>query len=311
MNAMKRLLPFSVAAALTLGACSDVPTTSDETPRPDFILNGAPDAGEHPYVAFVLFYDAVTPGWFRCSGSLLDATTVLTAGHCTYEVGLEGVVPGEAGEPGYGSGGNDIWVTFDEQVNLAGFPSRGTLSERAFYEARRDYLNNPSPTPTRSIFIRGTSLPHPDFDGFPGTNFPNTTDIGVIELSAAAPVTDFAELPEENALLELEKHQIFDIVGYGLQDAKPVVGPLIRTKGQAMLGKLEGPFAAGVNLPLSNNNGTPHRGGICSGDSGGPVLLGDVVYGVHSFGRIGCKGAGYSYRTDIEQVLDFVLAHVE
>ena len=36
---------------------------------------------EHPYVGFMIFYDPTEPGWFSCTGSLLDADTFLTAGH--------------------------------------------------------------------------------------------------------------------------------------------------------------------------------------------------------------------------------------
>jgi hypothetical protein len=45
------------------------------------ITYGEPDAGEHPYVGFMIFFDPNEPGWFSCSGTLLDANTFLTAGH--------------------------------------------------------------------------------------------------------------------------------------------------------------------------------------------------------------------------------------
>jgi len=55
------------------------------------ITNGQPDNGAHPYVGQLLFYvpDAQDsrfddPGaWYNCSGTLVSATVVLTAGHCT------------------------------------------------------------------------------------------------------------------------------------------------------------------------------------------------------------------------------------
>ena len=40
------------------------------------IVNGAPDAGQHPYVAFI-YSDAES-----CSGSAISPTIVLTAAHC-------------------------------------------------------------------------------------------------------------------------------------------------------------------------------------------------------------------------------------
>ena len=42
------------------------------------ITYGQPDAGEHPYVGFMIFFDPSEPGWFSCSGTLLDANTFLT-----------------------------------------------------------------------------------------------------------------------------------------------------------------------------------------------------------------------------------------
>src|SRR5215218_9850934 len=42
------------------------------------ITYGEPDAGEHPYVGFMIFFDPTAPGWFSCSGTLLDADLFLT-----------------------------------------------------------------------------------------------------------------------------------------------------------------------------------------------------------------------------------------
>ena len=54
------------------------------------ITYGEPDQGEHPYVGWIIFYDGFVEGWFSCSGTLLDATTFLTAGHCVYDIGTNG-----------------------------------------------------------------------------------------------------------------------------------------------------------------------------------------------------------------------------
>ena len=80
------------------------------------ITYGQPDAGEHPYVGFMIFFSPADPGWFSCSGTLLDAGTFLTAAHCTYGIGTKGQV-----SPGT-SGGTDVWVTFQEQEVLKGWP---------------------------------------------------------------------------------------------------------------------------------------------------------------------------------------------
>jgi len=106
------------------------------------ITYGEPDAGEHPYVGFMIFFDPNEPGWFSCSGTLLDANTFLTAGHCTFGIGTEGeVVLGPDGEP-LTSGGTDVWVTFDDTEVLAGWPARADYpTEEALYDARSAWLD--------------------------------------------------------------------------------------------------------------------------------------------------------------------------
>src|SRR6185503_24098 len=95
------------------------------------VTYGELDAGEHPYVGFMIFFDPSEPGWFSCSGTLLDADTFLTAGHCTFPVGTEGEVT-----TGH-SGGTDVWVTFDDSEVLAGWPARADYpDEQSLYEAR-------------------------------------------------------------------------------------------------------------------------------------------------------------------------------
>ena len=93
------------------------------------ITHGQSDAGEHPYVGEFIFFDADAidprfddPGaWFSCSGTMLSATVVVTAGHCTYGVGLDGESTTAGG--GSGAGGNDIWFDASETAHFDGFPA--------------------------------------------------------------------------------------------------------------------------------------------------------------------------------------------
>jgi hypothetical protein len=294
---MTRRLLCSLVAALTLAACSEAPTSNTEAPQsPDFVLFGQPDAGEHPYVGFSIFFDPtpVTGGWFRCSGTLLeDQTTFLTAGHCAFGVSTDVTEPF-----GDGSGGHDTWVTFAQHVNVAGIPPGSMV------EARKAWLNDPA-----HGFVRGVSIPHPDF----GTGFPNTRDVGVVLLDAPKTLAEYGHLPEVGGLNDLDKHHVFDIVGYGLQDVKPmVIANLDRVQGQAKLVNATSGFSGGFNLHLSSNNGKPHRGGLCFGDSGGPVLDGNTVYGVNSFViNTNCAGSGYSYRVDLAEMQSFIANPLE
>src|SRR2546422_9068399 len=62
------------------------------------VTHGVADNSEHPYVGELLFYvpDAIDsrfddPGsWFSCSGTLLNGTVVVTPGHRTFRVRLDG-----------------------------------------------------------------------------------------------------------------------------------------------------------------------------------------------------------------------------
>ena len=40
------------------------------------ITYGEPDAGEHPYVGFMIYYVPAESAWYSCSGTLVDANTI-------------------------------------------------------------------------------------------------------------------------------------------------------------------------------------------------------------------------------------------
>jgi hypothetical protein len=264
---MNRRLILSLAGALAIGACSDAPTNnSDAPPRPDFIIGGSPDGNAHPYVGLLLFFgkeNGQTVAWL-CSGALLDANTVLTAGHCT-----------------------------DGATEVRYFPVEKPLDV--------------GPNWFRTGYISGTPITYPGWDGF--ETFPNTGDVGVVQLKKRLP-GPYAQLAPVNGLDALDKHQVFDIVGYGLEDVRPVeVQHIERMAAQTKLLQIQsgrgwfGPY----NLKLSTNA----HGGICFGDSGGPVLVGDVVYAVNSYlWNSNCTNAGYAFRVDLPEINAWVAARV-
>jgi hypothetical protein len=275
------------------------------------ITYGEPDAGEHPYVGFMIFFDPSEPGWFSCSGTLLDEDTFLTAGHCTYGVGTEGeAVTGTNGEV-LTSGGTDVWVTFDDTDVLAGWPARADYpTEEALYQARSAWLD------ANSDYISGTAYPHPGYDNFAG--FPVNYDVGVVQLDEDAAVGTYGKLAPVGTAEELagktgrdRNDALVENVGYGVQSIQPrPQEEETRYKSTSRIVEVNGNIAEGGNLhTLNNPSPVGGRGGTCFGDSGGPVLVNNTneVIAVVSFGFSGtCHGADYSWRVDTEDSQEFL-----
>jgi hypothetical protein len=146
-----------------------------------------------------------------------------------------------------------------------------------------------------SALVSGTPVPNPRFTG--GTEH----DIAAVLLGT--PVAGrHATLPEEGMLEDAARSTPLTLVGYGANGFQRGVPQfdLVRRTTDARLVKLErGKYAP--NLRMSK--------GICFGDSGGPVLLGDsdVVVGINSFVKSAkCAGNAYAFRTDTSEALDFL-----
>ncbi len=98
---MRRAL-VGLVVAFTLSLMAVLPATA--------VTNGVPDGGEHPYVGLVVFYDEAGNPLWRCSGTLLSPTVLLTAGHCTE-----------------GAASAQVW--FDETVTTdSGYPLTGGIT---------------------------------------------------------------------------------------------------------------------------------------------------------------------------------------
>jgi Trypsin len=154
------------------------------------ITNGQPDAGRHRYVGLLVFDDAPGhPAW-RCSGSLLSQTVILTAGHCT-----DGAVAAR------------VW--FDESVEgNPEYPFGGTTS----------YEGVPHTNPDFCIGCR---------PGLPGFAY---RDVGVVTLTESVPtsvVSRYASLPSAGLVDFLMNKTPLDLVGYGVQEQVHGHGPPI------------------------------------------------------------------------------------
>jgi hypothetical protein len=279
------------------------------------ITNGQPDNGGHPHVGQLLFYvpDSTVddrfddPGvWFNCSATLLTDTILLTAGHCVFGVGDDGVETTSTG----GEGGNDIWV------NFADTPDYSMLNPSSTYAPDRNderYDDWTAALETHPDWIRGTAYPHPDYNEAAFY----LHDLGVVELDEEADSGGrYGELPELDYLETLAHPKgasRFTIVGYGLELIRPVfiAGGDTRNVAESMLVDYIGVFGLGPGIAaiFSSNNGKSHQGGMCYGDSGGPIFEKgtDIIVAVNSFGFTPyCTGNGGGYRVDQPDDLEWL-----
>ena len=273
---MIRRLMVCLAAVFAVGACNDAPTTnsnSENTNEPSFITHGELDGNAHPAVVLVVM-DVKKRPTFRCSGTLLAPTVVLTAGHCT-------------GEPREFSGMR-IFTESDVENGNNNFPFAGPNSvEAASWASHPEFTNE-------AFFLHDVGVIR-------------------LKEAVNLPASQYGKLPTKDQLdaLKTSSSTLFTAVGYGLQRSNPVSflveDELIRMNAEPHLIQINGGIVGSFSLLLSNNAST---GGTCFGDSGGPNYLGttgNVIAGVTSFGLNGtCGGTGGVFRLDRKDVLDFV-----
>ncbi|NYH93374.1 trypsin-like serine protease [Actinopolymorpha rutila] len=301
-----RILLVAVASVLAVIA-GTVPAQA--------ITRGTPDGQRHPFVGELLFYvpdEADSrfddPGsWFTCSGTLLNGHIALTAGHCTYAVGLNGASTTANG--GSGSGGNDVWINFDEKPNFGILKSSSSYGRDQNAQRYHDWAAALNSSPS---WHRATSHPHPQFD--PDAFYLH--DAGVLDLQDSVSMPTYGKLPTQGYLDQFQtgpRHEaLFTVVGYGLNKVLPGrdVGGDTREQGSTQLVTLRGLFGLpyGTAARFSNNNGKVHQGGTCFGDSGGPTFRGaNTVVAVTSFGvSPNCTGTDDEYRIDQPDDLAFL-----
>lgn len=276
---MRKLLSLGAAlvAALAFGI---VPAGA--------ITDGELDGDGHPAVVLLLMEVGGQPA-FRCSATLLSATVVLTAGHCTNDF------------PGPPYTGMRVFTESDVQSGIGttnNYPDAGPNSVEALSWAAHPLYE------TAPFFVH---------------------DVGVVileEPGVLLPAEAYGVLPEANQLDALKTKRgkqdvTFSAVGYGLQKSFPDAASWkdqaarVRMVARPKLNQINVPgFTGDFSLLLSNNAKT---GGTCFGDSGGPNFLGtgNVVAGVTSFGINGnCAGTGGVFRMDRQNVLDFVNSYL-
>jgi V8-like Glu-specific endopeptidase len=250
------------------------------------VTDGELDGEGHPYVVLLLMEVNGAPA-FRCSGTLLSATVLLTAGHCTNNF------------PGSPYTGMRVFTESDVEAGIGttnNYPFAGPNSVEAVSWAAHPLYE------TAPFFVH---------------------DVGVVILQAPGVVLDeYGTLPSVDQFDAFKTKRglqniSFTSVGYGLQQSFPDAASFLEHNTRTRY--VAHPHLIQINVPgftgdfsmlLSNNANT---GGTCFGDSGGPNFLGDstVVAGITSFGINGnCAGTGGVFRTDRQNVLDFVNSYL-
>jgi hypothetical protein len=234
------------------------------------VKNGDLDGDGHPHVGLLIFDAGGGPAW-RCSGTLISPTVMLTAGHCT-----DGA---EAGR---------VWfAATEDEIRAQGYPFGGSGAIE-FTSIHTSPNFNPGAFFLNDVGVVILSVP--------------------VVLSEYGALPSAGQL---NAMKTRrgKQNQTFTAVGYGLQFINPVFveRDLDRRFAKPRLIQINVPgFVGDFSVLLSNNHST---GGTCFGDSGGPNFLADsnVIGGVTSFGINGnCAGTGGVYRMDRQHDIDWV-----
>lgn len=247
----------------------------------------------HPYVGLVVFYGSDGGFIWRCSGSLISPTKLVTAGHCADTA--EGAVSAR--------------VYFQQDAGAHFDPATGK-------DPITGYPEECAGTTLGTLCATSTQIYNYGFANFAG--FPNTHDIGVLILDQAISMNTYGQLPTAGALESVgrgKKNTLFTVSGYGLTLSVNVHSKLSnvsfreRLMAQSSLVNLGSANTDGYNLQTQGNGNS--RGGTCSGDSGGPVFLGgassNLIVAVTSFGLNElCRGSDFGYRIDRQEVLDWI-----
>jgi secreted trypsin-like serine protease len=282
----------NILAALLLAAAAAITTPAQA------ITNNYVEDFDHPFVGLVVFYDANGQFIWRCSGSLISPTKLLTAGHCA--------------DTAEGAASARVYFQQDAGANYNPVTQRDPIT---------GYPDICAPGTLGKTCATSSHIYNYGFANFAG--YPNTHDVGLVILDQPIALPEYGQLPQAGILDSLAtargtKNTVFTVSGYGLSlsvnehSALSNISFRERLMAQSTLVNLTSGSTDGFNIQTQGNgNG---RGGTCSGDSGGPVFLGgpssNLIVAVTSFGKNAiCRGTDFGYRIDQADVLNWIASH--
>ena len=241
------------------------------TAQPAGAITGGQRDEVHTNVGVIRF--TTESGRFRCSGTLISPTVVLTAGHCTGDTGA--------------SPATDVYVSFNTNLPLDPLAPGITPEESATRAAN---------------YLTGTAHPDPGWDGKLSISQQHDQGVVVLDAPAAskwpgitpAPLLPVGTLDANQGAL---KNETFTLVGYGVDIGEKKAQIVIRER-RSTTSYLKNVGSEVVTFQI-NDRDSKAGGGSCFGDSGGPTFLGQYVVGDSSYvNSLTCNATGAYQRVD-------------
>jgi len=246
---------------------------------------------EHPFVGLVVFYDAAGQFLWRCSGSLISPTKLVTAGHCADTAG----------------GAASARVYFQQDAGVDWSPQTGTDPDTGYPGACAEGTLGTQCATSHEMYNYG-------YTGLDAV--PETKDAGLVILDQPIARDEYGRLAAPGTLDSLaaqrgRQETTFTSSGFGVSAAGPGGETSFRERlmAQSKLTNLTSSSTDGYNVQTNGNgNGL---GGTCNADSGGPLFYGtaesNAIAGITSFNHNRyCNGTNFSYRTDRQDVIDWI-----